>query len=239
MKKIATLGIVGSLVAGGFLAGMAVGKGAADVKFVAAEEVKGVELMPGGPSLGGLWGDPMKGPFGGLLKLKAGFTSPLHTHSGDYEAVQISGTSSHWLKGEDGTKAKKMTPGSYWKMPGKLPHVSACAAGADCVMYIVQKSKFDFAAVPEDKTATAKPADAKATTTTTVTTAKPADAKATTTTTTTTTAKPVDAKATTTTTTTAKPVDAKATTTTTTTAKPADAKATTTTTTTTTTPAKK
>jgi quercetin dioxygenase-like cupin family protein len=190
MKKMAGIAIVSSLVVGGFIAGVAVGKGAADVKFVGADEVKSVELMPGGPTLGALWGDTTKGPFGALMHLKAGFTSPLHTHSGDYEAVEISGTSAHWLKGEDGTKAKKMTPGSYWKMPGGLPHVSSCAAGADCIVYIVQKTKFDFKAVEEPKTTTTttKAPDKGATTTTTTT--KAPDKGATTTTTTTTPKKP-------------------------------------------------
>lgn len=209
MKKIAILGVVSSLIVGGFVAGVAVGKGAADAKFVASEEVKPVELMPGGPTLGALWGDTTKGPYGALMHLKGGFTTPMHTHGGDYEAVQISGTSSHWFKGEDGTKAKKMTPGSYWKMPGGVAHVSACAAGADCVIYIAQKTKFDFVPVPEPKaaTTTTKPADAKGASTTTTTT-KPADMKAGSTTTTTTT-KPADAKGagTTTTTTTTKPAD--------------------------------
>jgi hypothetical protein len=51
------------------------------------------------------------------------------------------------LKGEDGSKAKKMTPGSYWTMPAKLEHVSSCAAGTDCVIFVWQKTKFDFAEV--------------------------------------------------------------------------------------------
>jgi hypothetical protein len=77
----------------------------------------------------------------------------MHSHTGTYEAVQISGTSSHWLKGEDGTKAKKMTPGSYWTVTGKADHISSCAPGADCVMFIFQKTKFDFVPGKEAKPA--------------------------------------------------------------------------------------
>jgi hypothetical protein len=47
------------------------------------------------------------------------------------------------MRGEDGTKAKKMTPGSYWSIPAKTEHVSSCATGTDCVLYIWQKTKFD------------------------------------------------------------------------------------------------
>ena len=152
MKKLAILTVMGSMLGAAFVAGVAVGKGAAPApKFTAAEEVKWDDV--GGPKLGTLTGDYKKGPYGALLKIPAGFTSPLHSHTGTYEAIEVQGTSSHWLKGEDGTKAKKMTPGSYWMMPGKVDHVSACAPGADCIFYVWQKSKFDFVAAKEDKAA--------------------------------------------------------------------------------------
>src|SRR4051812_33665429 len=145
MKKIALLTCLSTVVAGAFVAGVAVGKAdaPAKAKFIAAEEVKWDDV--GGPKMGVLTGDYKKGPYVGLLKLPAGFTSPIHSHSGTYEAVQIQGTSSHWLKGEDGTKAKKMTPGSYWTFQAKVDHVSSCAPGADCIMVLWQKTKFDFA----------------------------------------------------------------------------------------------
>ncbi|HTL37180.1 MAG TPA: DUF4437 domain-containing protein [Kofleriaceae bacterium] len=170
MKKIALLSVATSLIAGAFVAGVAVGKAEppAKAKFIAVEEVKWDDLG-GGPKIAQLTGDYKKGPYTGLLKLPAGFTSPVHSHSGTYEAVEISGTTSHWLKGEDGTKAKKMTPGSYWTFQGKADHVSSCAAGADCVLFVWQKTKFDFIPGKEDKAAAgsgagsaAKPAGAGA-----------------------------------------------------------------------------
>jgi hypothetical protein len=151
MKKIAVLTVVSSMVAAAFVAGVAVGKGEAPAKakFTAAEEVKWDDLG-GGPKLGVLTGDTKKGPYGALMKLPAGWTSPAHSHTGTYEAVEISGTSSHWLKGEDGTKAKKMTPGSYWTITGKAEHISSCAPGADCVFFVWQKTKFDFVPAKDD-----------------------------------------------------------------------------------------
>ena len=142
MKKLKTLVLASTVVAGAFVGGLAIGKGtAADVKFVPAADAKWDDM--GGLKLASVWGDYKKGPYGGLLKLPAGFKSPLHSHTGDYEAVMVSGTSSHWLMGEDGSKAKKLTPGSYWKMPGGLPHVSSCDAGTECVIYIWQTKPFD------------------------------------------------------------------------------------------------
>jgi quercetin dioxygenase-like cupin family protein len=144
MQKLVVVAVSTSIVAGAaFLAGVAVGKAPPpQPRFVAAEEVKWDDMN--GVKLGQLSGDYKKGPYGALVKLPAGYTSPLHSHTGAYEAVQISGTSSHWMRGEDGTKAKKMTPGSYWSIPAKTEHVSSCAAGTDCVLYFWQKTKFDL-----------------------------------------------------------------------------------------------
>ena len=147
MKKLAIVSVVGAA----FVAGIAVGKVPEQPKFIAVEEVKWDDV--GGPKLAQLTGDYKKAAYSGLLKIPAGFTSPFHAHTGAYEAVQIQGTSSHWLRGEDGTKAKKMTPGSYWMMPAKLEHVSACAPGTDCIMYIWQKRKFDVIPGKEAKEA--------------------------------------------------------------------------------------
>ena len=150
MKKT-TLALTMFIAGGAFVAGVAVGKTPAKpATFVSHEEMKWDDL--GGPKMANASGDYKKGPYAGLFKIPAGFTSPLHTHTGEYEAVQIMGTSTHWGDGEDGKAAKKMSPGSYWKVPSKLPHYSACAAGADCVILIMQKTKFDY------KETAAKPA---------------------------------------------------------------------------------
>ncbi len=154
MQKLAVSAVVGTLVVGAFLAGVAVGKvPPPQPKFVAVEELKWDDLS--GVKLAVLAGDTKKGPYGALLRLPSGYTSPLRALGGAYEAVEIAGTSSHWMKGEDGTKAKKMTPGSYWSIPAKTEHVSACAPGTDCVIYMWQKTKYDVLPVKDDKAALA------------------------------------------------------------------------------------
>ncbi len=151
MNKLLKVSIAASIVGGVFLAGVAIGKTAKDAKFLARDEVKWDDV--GGPKMGALTGDYKKGAHMGLLQIPQGFTSPMHSHSGDYEAVQIEGTSTHWFKGEDGKAAKKMTPGSYWTIPGKVDHISQCEKGKDCVILVIQKSKFDFTPAKEDKPA--------------------------------------------------------------------------------------
>src|SRR5262245_60086437 len=104
MKKIIGYTIGATLLGGVFAAGVAVGKAHDQAKFVTREEVKWEDV--GGPKLAVFTGDYKKGPYMGLFQIQAGFESPVHAHTGAYEAVQIEGTSSHWAKGEDGTKAK-------------------------------------------------------------------------------------------------------------------------------------
>ena len=159
MKKLTVFAIT-MVVAGAFVAGVAVGKTTKEPKFITKTELAWDELQPGGPKMANLAGDYKKGAYLALFSLPAGVQSPLHTHTADYEAIEIAGTSMHWLKGEDGSKAKKMTPGSYWMMPGKLEHVSACEKGTDCLMVLIQKTKFDVQ-MPKDATAPAPPAPAK------------------------------------------------------------------------------
>ena len=160
MKKT-TLALTMFIAGGAFVAGVAVGKTPPKpATFVSYEEMKWDDL--GGPKMANASGDYKKGPYAGLLKIPAGFTSPMHTHTGEYEAIQVLGTTTHWGEGEDGKAAKKMTPGSYWKMPSKLPHISACAAGTDCVILVMQKTKFDYKETAPAAGSGAKPAGGSA-----------------------------------------------------------------------------
>jgi quercetin dioxygenase-like cupin family protein len=128
---------------GVFAAGVAVGKGnAKQARFIGRDEVKWVEPVPN-LKMGPLTGDKDKGPHVTLIQLGGGFESTWHSHTDDYEAVEISGTSKHWFKGEDGSKAKKLPPGSYWMIPGGIDHISACEKGDPCLLVVWQKTKFD------------------------------------------------------------------------------------------------
>src|SRR6185295_6025631 len=109
---------------------------AADVKW---------DQAAGAPPMATMWGDRMKGAHGTFLKLPAGMVSPMHTHSIDDNGIVIAGTVSHQVQGQpDGSP---LGPGSYWFMPAKVPHISKCAAGADCLVFIVQPGKFDYVPV--------------------------------------------------------------------------------------------
>lgn len=53
---------------------------------------------PNSPAIAALWGDPMSGAYGALLRVPAGFESPVHRHSHDERVVVISGSSVHWAQ---------------------------------------------------------------------------------------------------------------------------------------------
>lgn len=99
---------------------------------------------PRGPKMAALWGDPATGPYGALLRVPAGFESPIHAHSYDERVVVIKGASVHWLDGEERAAARVLTAGDYMLMPAGTKHVSAATPAEDCIEFITQDGKFDF-----------------------------------------------------------------------------------------------
>jgi hypothetical protein len=63
---------------------------------------------PSGPQMAALWGHPTSGPYGALLRVPAGFESPMHRHSSDERVVVLQGASVHWVQGEDPAAAPTM-----------------------------------------------------------------------------------------------------------------------------------
>ena len=96
-------------------------------------------------------GDPGKGPAHFMIKFTGGFAAPLHHHSSDHHGVVIAGTV---LLTVDG-KENKLPAGSYFSFKGKKQHVTKCEAGADCLIALDSRGKWDV--VPEE----AKAADKK------------------------------------------------------------------------------
>lgn len=99
---------------------------------------------PGGVQMAMLWGDPMRGPFGALLKVPAGFVSPMHRHSNDERVVVLQGTSVHWTEDESPETAPRMTTGDALLMPRGVNHVSAATDDEDCLEFITMEGRFDF-----------------------------------------------------------------------------------------------
>ncbi len=99
---------------------------------------------PDSPTMAVLWGDPMSGPFGALLKVPAGFESPMHRHSNDERVVVLTGRSVHWTDSESREDAPVMAAGDFMTMSASTNHVSAATDDEDCLEFITMDGPFDF-----------------------------------------------------------------------------------------------
>jgi anti-sigma factor ChrR (cupin superfamily) len=113
--------------------------------FTPAADLKWVDLDPTGApgvKVADLWGDHTKGAFGGFLKLPAGFTTPLHTHSHAMKVVFISGT---YIQAPEGKAEVRLGPGSYMMQPGgNYRHTTSCDKAAECVFFVESSGAFDL-----------------------------------------------------------------------------------------------
>lgn len=109
-------------------------RAASELKWVDAPDAKGVQQAVA-------WGNAEKGPHGSFAKFAAGTEAPLHTHTANGRSVVIAGTVVETVEGQ---KPKELGPGSYFSIPGGVKHVTACKAGADCIMYSEWAGPFDL-----------------------------------------------------------------------------------------------
>jgi quercetin dioxygenase-like cupin family protein len=91
-------------------------------------------------------GDASKGPHHSFIKFAPGFSAPLHHHTADHYGTVIAGT----LVLTVGGKANKLPAGSYFGFTDKTKHATACEAGAECVIFLDVRGKWDV--VPEETT---------------------------------------------------------------------------------------
>lgn len=109
-----------------------------------AGDLKWADLDPGvpGSKIVDLWGNHASGPFGALLRLPAGFASPLHTHTYDMKVVILSGT---YIQAPEGKPEFRLGPGSYFMQPGAdYRHVTRCDQASDCVFLVESQGPFDL-----------------------------------------------------------------------------------------------
>jgi len=125
--------------------------------FLSAADLKWTDLDPTGAlgvKIADVWGNHQKGAYGAFIKLPAGFTTPLHTHTYTMKVVFISGT---YIQTPEGKSAVRLGPGSYMKQPGgNYKHVTSCDQASDCVFFVESNGAFDLKPVE-----TAKPAAGK------------------------------------------------------------------------------
>jgi quercetin dioxygenase-like cupin family protein len=88
-------------------------------------------------------GDPGKGPAHFFLKFAAGFAAPLHHHTANHWGTVVAGTLVLTVNG----KEQKLPPGSFFEFSHKTPHMTKCEVGADCILSMDVRGKWDV--VPE------------------------------------------------------------------------------------------
>lgn len=121
-------------------------------KVVKQSDLQWTPLSPDGkgPEMAVVDGNPMEGPSKFFLRIPGGGKAGPHTHSADYQAFVVSGSSKHWLAGGE-KKAKPLEPGGHWFQPGGQAHDDQCVGTDPCILFIVSDGKFDFTAVPKAK----------------------------------------------------------------------------------------
>jgi len=140
--------VIGALV----LSGTAQAEKKGDVAATAAADLKwnDVPNFPG-VKMAAVQGDPAKGASHFFIKFTPGFAAPLHHHNTDHYVAVQTGTLVLNIDGKD----VKLPAGSYFSFTHKKVHATRCDAGAECVLFIDARSKWDV--VPEK----AKKGDAK------------------------------------------------------------------------------
>ncbi len=134
------------LVGAAMLAGAGLGYAAGHKNhgtIISGEDIAWAPIREGSPvSVFVLWGDPSSGAHGRLLKLPAGFTAPIHAHTGDYHGINLAGT---WLHSfEETGESRELPPNSYVFQPGGEMHGDACLGTEDCIIFLTQDVAGDF-----------------------------------------------------------------------------------------------
>ena len=86
------------------------------------------------------YGDLQHGAHGTFIKMPAGFVSSVHSHTGEYWGVVISGVG---VNGIPGSVDVPLPAGSYWSQKGGELHVTKCVSANECIFFINQTVKFD------------------------------------------------------------------------------------------------
>ena len=108
--------------------------------FVPASDIKWSDV-PGfaGVQLAVVEGDPAKGAHHSMIKFTPGFKAPLHHHSSDHHGTVVAGTLVLTVDGQE----HKLPVGSYFSFTGKSKHMTACEAGAECILSMDVRGKWD------------------------------------------------------------------------------------------------
>ena len=107
------------------------------------------ETTPQGVAFAPLQGDRFAESYQALVRLPAGAVSPPHVKTANMYGVMLQGEMIHYLSDEDPAAARKIGPGSFYRIKSGAAHVSACVSLAPCIAYLHQDGAFDFLPVEQ------------------------------------------------------------------------------------------
>ena len=102
------------------------------------------ETTPEGVAFAALVGDRFAEPYMAMVRLPAGLISPAHVKTANMFGVVVLGTMTNVLEGTDPLKGVLLPPGSFYRIPAGVPHISSCVSDSECVAFLYQDGKFDF-----------------------------------------------------------------------------------------------
>lgn len=105
-----------------------------------ASELQWREMAPG-VNFAPAHGDWEKQAHGKFVRIDAGAKVPMHTHSGAYHAVVVTGRIANIY---DGGKTVELGQGDYWNVAAGLPHGHACLSKEPCLAYTHSDGAWDL-----------------------------------------------------------------------------------------------
>jgi quercetin dioxygenase-like cupin family protein len=120
-----------------------------------SEDAKWTPVDPSKPEgfkMAVLKGDPKTGSAAFAMELPAGADTGLHSHTSDYSALVLSGTTSHWVDGGE-TEKDLNVAGTFWTQAGKEDHGDACRGDAPCRVFVHMAGAHDMMPAAADPAA--------------------------------------------------------------------------------------
>lgn len=105
------------------------------------------EIVPG-VAFGAVFGDWRAEAHGKFVSFQPGVVSPLHTHSGGFHAVVVSGTVINPYPEE--ANPPEMGPGTYWSTHAGTVHATGCVSEEPCLIYTHMDQGWDISVVEEE-----------------------------------------------------------------------------------------
>lgn len=130
--------VMAVLAAALMAAGSMVAHGADKTTVVAKADLKWKD-MGNGIAAAPVSGDMDKGPSRFFLKYPVGLVTPLHHHTTDHYVALVSGAVTLTVDGKD----YKLTPGSYFALTDKKPHVAKVEGSEEAVFFIQADGPWD------------------------------------------------------------------------------------------------